>query len=209
MGKMRSPLVMQELTLPRGITFVFNPTMGSSKDEGIENLETDLLVLTQMESAHMSTGCRKIDALLGGIIEAQIKESGFKGSSGQHLLIDLSKSPAARQKYILLVGLGDYRRFNGRSVCALTFLILDTASKLKVQKLTLPIFPGRQSEGNINLAGTAAIIACRVQTFASRLPELQTFEFFCTSQARKHLQDGLMAKIPHCMICSNPELKQD
>ena len=203
--KLRNPLVLHHITLQRGVSFTLNPTMETKEDPGLENLNTDLLVLTQMSGAKMSHGMCKIDALLAGKLSESIEESGFTGKAGQSVLLD-SGSLGSKQKWILLIGLGDVPHFNGRTVCAMMRLVLEVADEKKVTKITMPIFPNRQTEDELNLAGTAATLVCRVNMFAAQLPELKEVELFCTPQARRHLQDGLFGKTPRCMVCLNPEL---
>lgn len=205
MTKMRNPLLVQQVTLPRGVTFVFNPSMGTAKDPGIENLDTDLLVLTQISGSHFSHGMQKIDEKLSGSLSKALQKQGFSGRSGESVLVDCRQIENASQKYILVVGLGDLAHFKGYTVCALMRRVLETARELSVRKLTLPVFPNRQTEQSLNLAGSGAIIACRVALFGE-LPDLEEIEFFCTPQARRHLQDGIFARVPHCMVCGNPEL---
>jgi len=205
MAEMTSHLLVQQVTSPRGVTFVFNPSMGTKQDPGIENLQTDLLVLTQMSGSHMSHGMQKIDERLSGELSSAMKEAGFAGHAGESVLVDCRKIENACQKFILVVGLGDLAHFKGYSVCGLMRRTLEVAKEHSVAKLTLPVFPNRQTEAVLNLAGSGAIIACRVATFGE-LPDLKEIEFFCTPQARRHLQKGLFAHVPHCMACANPEL---
>lgn len=203
---MRNPLVVQQVTLARGVTFTFNPSMGTKEDPGIENLETGMLVLTQMAGSHLSRGMQKIDELLCGGLSKALGSESFTGQAGESVLLDCRKIDACKQDYILVVGLGELSKFKGYSICGLMRLTLEAAVKTGVGKITLPVFPNRQTEAILNLAGSAAIIAFRVATFKSQLPELEELEFFCTPQAKRHLERGLLAKSPHCVACANPEL---
>ncbi len=202
---MRNPLVVHQVTLPTGVTFVFNSSMGTNQDVGIENLNTDLLVLTQMSCSHMSGGMEKIDAKLDAELSKAIEKNKFTGKDGETVLLDHSGDPSASQRYILLVGLGDLRHFKGITVCGLMRKALEVAKELGVSKMTLPIFPNRQSDQQLNLVGSAAIISCRTASFGD-LPHLKEIELFCTPQARRHLQDGILTRAPHCVVCGNPEL---
>lgn len=203
--KLRNPLILQQLTLPRGVSFVFNPTMGSKNDPGIENLKTDLLVLTQTSGSKMSEGMQRLDSSLGRALSKALMQNDFHGHTGESVLIDSGKL-GGQQNYILVIGLGSYAEFNGRTVCAFMRKVLEVSKELGVEKITIPVFPNRQTEGQINLAGTAATLVCRVRMFADELPKLKEVELFCTPQARRHLQDGLFCRTPRCMVCVNPEL---
>lgn len=205
MTTMHNPLLVQQMTLPTGVTFVFNPSMGTNADPGIENIDTDLLVLTQMTESHMSQGMQKIDEKLDGALSKVMKEQNFSAQAGESVLVDCKDHSAASQRFVLVVGLGDLRKFKGYTVCGLMRKALETAKELGVRKMTLPIFPNRQTEQELNLAGSGAIIACRVATFGE-LPKLEEIELFCTPQARRHLQKGLFVHAPHCMVCADPEL---
>lgn len=203
---LHNPMIVQSVCTPNGVNFVFNPSMGTRDDPGIENLATDLLVLTQMEGAHLSQGSQKIDQKLGGALSRAIAEQNFSGRAGEKVLIDCQAFKTG-QRYVLLVGLGDLAHFKGYTVCGLMRTVLETARTLGVAKVTLPIFPNRQTEDELTLAGSAAIMSCRVATFG-KLPHLQELELFCTPQARRHLQGGLLCKTPHCVDCANPKLQQ-
>jgi hypothetical protein len=203
--KLHNPMIVQSVCTSNGVNIVFNPSMGTNDDPGIENLSTDLLVLTQMSNAHMSQGTQKIDKKLGGTISKAIAAQGFTGQAAETILLDCAKFKN-EQRYVLLVGLGDPAHFKGYTVCGLMRTVLETARELGVAKITMPIFPNRQTEDELTLAGTAAIMSCRVSTFG-KLPKLEEIELFCTPQARRHLQGGLICKVPHCENCANPKLE--
>ena len=203
--KFHNPMIIRQVTLPRGVSFTLNPVMGTKEDPGIENLQTDLLVLTQMSCSHMSRGMSKIDAKLSGELSKTLAESKFEGKAGQTVLLDCRPIDGS-QKHILVVGLGPAKNFNGKSVCALMRRTLEIANQLGVEKITMPIFPNRQTGSNLNLAGTVSTLVCRVQMFMDDLPKLKEIELFCTPQARPYLQNGLNGHTPRCMICLNPEL---
>src|SRR5579883_1682490 len=151
--KLHNPMVVQSVCTPNGVNIVFNPSMGTNDDPGIENLQTDLLVLTQMEGAHLSQGAAKIDKKLSGALSQAISRAKFSGKAGEKILLDCAKFDCGQQ-YILLVGLGDLAHFKGYTICGLTRLLLETARELKVSKVTLPIFPNRQTEEELTLAGS-------------------------------------------------------
>jgi hypothetical protein len=205
MGIFRNPLVVHHVNLSTGVSVTLNGSMGTNDDPGIENHETDLLVLTQMSCSHLSEGAQKIDSKLNSALSKAIKEANFTGLSGETVLLDCRSNPLASQKYILLVGLGDLRYFKGSTVCGLMRKSLEVAKELGVRKMTMSVFPNRQTEGELTLAGSAAIMTCRVETFG-KIANLEEIEFFCTPQARRHFQDGLLTKTPHCTACSNPHL---
>jgi hypothetical protein len=206
--KFHNPMILRSIDLPRGITFTLNPIMGTQEDPGIENLETDLLVLTQMTSSKMSEGMQKIDRKLSGALSAAMKERAFGGDRGDFIVVDCRSISGAKQKYVLVAGLGSHKSFNSFVICGLMRLVLEEAQKLGVQKLTIPFMPNRQTEAQVSLAASVNTLVCKVRMFQDDLPKLQEVELFCTPQARQYLQDGLMGHTPRCMLCRNPELSK-
>lgn len=204
--KFHNQMILRSIDLPRGITFTLNPIMGTNEDPGIENLQTDLLVLTQMTSSQMSDGMQKINTKLSGALAKAIKDSAFSGRRGEHALVDCRKLTGSKPNYILVVGLGSHKDFNSFVVCGLMRLVLEVAKELGVQKITIPFMPNRQTEATVSLAASVNTLVCKVRMFQDDLPNLQDVELFCTPQARKYLQDGLMGHTPRCMLCRNPEL---
>jgi len=201
----QNPLVVQQVKLQNGIWVTFNASMGTADDVGIENLQTDLLVVTQMTDSRMSGGMEKIDAKLNLALSKAITEKKFEGRSGEMVLLDCRSTEHASQKYILLVGLGRAQDMTGKTACGLMRRAMEVAKTLGVKKITMPIMPNRQSVYALNLAGSAAIMVCRAATFG-QVPSLEEIELFCTPQARRFLQDGLLTRPPHCTVCDNPEL---
>lgn len=204
--KFRNPMILRSIDLPRGITFTLNPIMGTNEDPGIENLDTDLLVFTQMRSSKMSEGMMKIDNKLSGALSKAVKENGFSGKAGESVVVECQSPSTSKQKYLLLVGLGSYKNFNSFVVCGMMRLVLEEAQKRGVKKITIPFMPNRQTEDKVSLTASVNTLVCKVRMFQDDLPKLQEVELFCTPQARQYLQDGLMGHTPRCMICRNPEL---
>ncbi len=187
------------------------PVLGKKVTLVEEFLETDLLVLTGMEGTRSGGFVRELDDRLGGALSKAKKEAGFRGVLGSHVLIDLAKqgvSPA-RPRYILLVGLGDYKTFTLPIICGLMRLALEKAVELGVERLTLPVIPNRLSQHTINLIGTGSIIHCRVEErfmLHGSIGNLKEVNLLCTPQAKKHLDEGLSCQTPRCPICPDPRI---
>ncbi len=204
--KFHNPMILRSIDLPRGITFTLNPIMGTHEDPGIDNLETDLLVLTQMSGSMMSEGMQKIDRKLSGALAKALAQNDFRGKAGQSTVLNCQEISDSKQKFILVVGLGSHKQFNSFTICGLMRLVLEVANKLAVKKITIPFMPNRQTEEKVSLAASVNTLVCKVRMFADDLPNLQEVELFCTPQARQYLQDGLMGHTPRCMLCRNPKL---
>ena len=202
--KFHNPMVVQSFSLQRGVTFTLNSCLGTQDDPGVENIVTDLLVLGEMANCRLPA-VEALDAKLGGKVAAALADVNFTGQAGESVLVKVN-DPAASQKYILVIGLGDIVHYNGRSVCGFTRKVLEVAKELGVEKISIPFFPNRQTEEKVCLAATAATMVCRVTMFIPSLPNLKEIEIISTPQARRHLQDGLFGRTPRCIICTNPEL---
>ena len=183
--------------------FIITPTMGTASDPGIDRWQTDLLVLTAMSHSHFTEGMRKIDTALSGQLAQALEQSEFRGHRQDQPVLVPGTPGVSGACHYLVVGLGQYRYFGGSAVCDLFGTVLDQALKLGAAKVTLPIPPNRQTSRQVNLKGTAAVIACRLDHFAKANPKvkLPLIEFFCTAQAARHLAAGLGIAPSSCQQC--------
>lgn len=185
------------------VSFVLT-TMFGRNSESIEQLSTDLLVIDQHEHMRLGGGPRDIDTMLGGALSAAIEQHRFAGELGDHIVI---AQPSPRIKNILVVGLGRSGQFRRQTLCGFLRLVIETAKKLGVRRVTLPMFPGRLDE--ISVSGTLAVLKCRVAQYASQadgLGGLKEIEILSTPQARRWLVEGLSINEPLCHSCSNPQI---
>jgi hypothetical protein len=175
--------------------FVVSPSMGVAGAPGVEELRTDMLLLTRLAGLPLGPGPRAVDEALNGLISQKMKTMRFKGDLGQYILFDLDPRVHGDrlQRYVLLAGIGSTSKFNARAACQVFGLVLDKALEEGVSRLTIPIARNRMTVGNLNLKGMAHILKEVVDDKRSRVtrPALREIELFCTPQARKFIEEGL------------------
>ena len=170
--------------------------------ENLEIPETDLFVMTHMEHTSYGKGTRTIDELTEGAVHKAIQANGFTGKAGEYLLVHLPDFPF---KHVLLVGLGKSGDVGRTTVCSLYRMIIDTAARIKAKKVTIPFFPGLLID-DVNYKGLLAVLHCRIseRLRSGRLGELKEIEILGSSQARRHIIEGLKVDKQLCPVCRDP-----
>lgn len=179
------------------VAFVISPIFGKRMDD-IEELDTDLLVLTKLDHMYMGRGSARFDELLDGTISEHLRDAHMTGKKGDHQIFATTHNGI---RSVLLIGLGTPGEFSRPTLCGLYRLILDTARERGIRKVTIPIFPDRLTD--INLSGALAVLRCRVAEtlHASGLGNLAEIELLCTPQARRYIEDGLNVSGTLCGTC--------
>lgn len=175
--------------------------MGTAADPGIENLDTDLLVLLTATNSVTGPAMEKIDRGLNGLLFKALGAADFKGHEREKVLFKCPEgSPTG---FILVLGIGEHRKFTGCIMCHLFGIILDTAAQIAASDLTIAIQPNRQTADNVTLKGLAAIMRCRLHQYGlnHREQTLPQIRLFCTPQADRHLMSGLQVEPWICRPC--------
>ena len=207
----RSPRIPLSAPMPAISTV---PVLGRKPELVPELFDTDMLVLTMMESTRPAGLFSLLDERLRGLISRAREKAAFRGALGSYILLDLAQEGFAepRPRFILLVGLGDYKNFTLPIMCGLMRLVLEKSAELGVEKVTLPVIPNRLSQHSLNLVGTGSIIHCRVEErfmLHGGIGNLKDIVLLCTPQAKKHLDEGLACSSPRCPICPDPRIDTD
>lgn len=180
------------------------PTMGKSGSLEIPEIRTDLLMLTKLAGMPLGPTPSALDRALDGLILRKMKDADFTGEQGQHLLVDLGRRKHP-QRAILLVGLGNPQKFNGKVACQVFRLLIDQALEQGVAHAVIPFAPNRMTVSSLNLKGTAHILREVVDERLSgrkgARASLKEIQVICTPQARKHIQEGLDIPSRHKNVC--------
>ncbi len=189
--------------------FKVSTAFGCFSRNRLEQMPTDLLVLTAMHGVNLPAGLTSVDKVSGGSIVKALKNSAFNAHQGEHQVIDLSQKQLP-QKYVLVVGLGDFRRFNRRGACGLFSLAIDEAVRLGVKNMLIPIAPSRLSASSLSLTTTAATLRCCVEQKAKQgaLGKLEEIQLVCAPQAKRYVETGLAVDHQICPTCTHPTLGQ-
>lgn len=171
----------------------------------LENLtvpETDLFVMTHMRHTSFGKGTRALNSFTDGAVKDAIDASEFKGKAGEHIVFAVDNSPI---KNILLIGIGSPDDVHRTTVCAMYRLIVDEAARLGARKVTIPFFPGLLID--FNYRGLLAVLRCRLgeRHASGALGSLEEVEILCTSQARRHIVEGLKVEKQLCPFCRDPK----
>ena len=186
-------------------TFKVVSAFGCLSKQRLVETAADLLVLAAVRGAHLHSLYKPLDLAFGRRLTQHMLGKGFEGRLGERLLIDI-RDLGARQKYVLVVGLGPYRGFNKESACSLFRTIIDTANEIQAQSVCIPIPPNRLSQGAFSLKSTASVLKCRIEEriLRGQLGHLQEVLLVCSPQAEAHLLAGLAVSAPRCQLCTNP-----
>ena len=173
--------------------------------DNLEVLQTDMFLITHMEHTSFGNGILRLNELTDGAVLSNIADVGFQGLKGDFLLIEV---PDNSIKNVLVVGIGSADDVHRTTICALYRLAFEQATKIGAKKITIPFFPGLLFD--MNYRGMLAVLHCRIgeRVRANALGDLDEIEILCTSQARKHIVDGLVVTKQLCPICRDPKLTQ-
>lgn len=172
-------------------SFVVNPALKGAA--GVENIETDALLLCTVAGTELGPTTRAVDVSLNGLItrKLQSKKVGFTGEVGQMLSI---APKHAKAKRISIAGLGEMASLQPRNLCKAIHLNVEDALKRGDTHVAIPVVSNSMSQ--IKLKGQAKIIREVVETlllsaaYADREGTLEV-ELLCTPQAAHLIQQGL------------------
>lgn len=202
---MSKTAVSNEVTVsPQDLPITFRVrTAFKAHLENLEIPQTDMFVITHMEHTSFGNGILKLNELTDGAVLSQIEDVGFQGLKGEFLLIEV---PDSSIKNVLVVGIGSADDVKRTTICALYRLAFEQAKKIGAKKITIPFFPGLLFD--LNYRGMLAVLHCRIgeRVRANALGDLEEIEILCTSQARKHIVDGLEVSKQLCPTCRDPKL---
>lgn len=175
---------------------------GELKDLAIP--ETDLLVMTHLQSTSFGPGTTALDELTDGLLLSRIEEADFQGKAGETLLVQTN---TAGIKNILLIGLGKPLDVHRTTICSFYRMIIEHATKLGARKVSIPFFSGLLID--INYRGMLAVLRCRVDQSAQagEIGELAQIEVLCNHQSKRHIVDGLSVDKTLCAVCRHPKFK--
>lgn len=173
--------------------------------EALNEVESDLLLITEMDHMKMGPGPLEFDTILGGAISRAVADQDNKGGKLGHFVI-VPSPDGAKIKNVLLVGIGSPGAFKRLPLCGLYNLFFEQAVAIGARRATIAIFPGRLTE--FSISGLAAVLRCRLVQFASQhsLGELKEIEILCAPQAKRWVIDGLTVEKSLCSTCSEPRI---
>ena len=184
--------------------FIVTSGMGMAGRPGVHQLRTDLLLLTRLAGMALGPGPEAVDQSLNGLISRKAKQLRFTGELGKHLLVELDPKVHKDnpQRYVMLMGLGNHEKFDGRACCQVFRTLVDKAIELGVKHLTIPFAPNRMT--GMNLRGTAHLLREVVEEKAEALGDnfqLELIELYCTPAAKRHIEAGLKIPGRHKRAC--------
>ncbi len=181
--------------------FTIDARMGTSASPGVEDIRTDLLLLTKPAGTTLGPGPQVLDNRLGGLLSRKVKQHRFGGRLGQRIHLDLKPEIHDNpQRHVLLVGLGSSEQFDCKAACKVFAQLIDKALELGVEHVTIPFPANRMTGSSLNLKGTAHLLREIVERKLAELdgePKLKEIVIFCTPQAKQHVQKGLRAPVRH------------
>jgi hypothetical protein len=160
-------------------------------DAGLQEHETEMLMLTKLVGIPLGAGPKAIDEVTNGLLTQRMEAVGFRGELDELLSIQLGAEH--RQKNILLVGLGKPTRFDQCTLASVAEAAVAQAIKDGCHRLSVPVVAHRLTALNLNLKGTAFIVRQAAERVLSTIESDETFtvEFICTPQAKRHIDEGL------------------
>ncbi len=186
-------------------TFTVETAFGR-KTQALQQLfSVELLLLTKQQHTVSGGAFSRLDQALGGALTAAMDKEHFEGALGAHLLVEVSVADAPL-RYVLLVGMGSPEQDTRPNFCGLYRLAIDTANRLGLKTMGMPIFPGRLTAEFMNLKGMLAVLQCRAAERVRNTPQsaLREIKIFCTAQARRHVEAGLQIDHQLCQVCRDP-----
>ncbi len=175
--------------------FSVSPTLKS--DGGVESVRTPMLMLTKIQGMGLGAGPKAIDECCDGLLSQCIEAQGFKGGLAQAVTVELGES--SLQQNLVMMGLGTVSRFNPCGLAEVIEVAIDKTLERGCNKLTIPVVANRLTALNLNLRGTAHIVRQAAERKLATIESDETLEieFVCTSQAKRHIQQGLDVACRH------------
>lgn len=192
-----------DMTTPRIVSL---PVVGAGGSLGLAEIRTDMLMLTKFTGMSLFSGFVAVDSALKGLVSREMKQASFKGELGESLVIKVDPEvyPTYPQRYILLVGLGSSQSFGPQVACKVFQIMVDQATALGVESVTVPVVPNRMTGATLNLKGTAHLLSEVVEQAKSLAVVdmgLREVSVACTPQARRYIDDGLAIPSRHNRTC--------
>jgi len=166
-------------------------TKGKSFEDGLQEHDTDMLMLTKLNGVPLGAGPRAIDQLTNGLLTQRMEATGFNAQVGE--VVSISLPAGFHQKHVLLVGLGTTTRFDQCTLAEAIGAAVTQAIKDGSTKLSIPVVGHRLLALRLNLRGTAHIVRNAAERVLAAHPSTARFdiEFICGPQAKRHLEKGL------------------
>jgi hypothetical protein len=190
-----------------GVHIVVNAVLDAGARPCFNVLDTDLLVIPLLDHQASIDLSWAMNQQLVDITWEAIGFAEFAPKEGANILINPRDYGYTNDdvRHILVVGLGSPKRFERKEACMLFGTALQFASQIKAKKITIPVMPFRQTEGSMNLKGTAATLRCRIcKEKPLHGATLHEVEVIMTPQARPYFLKGLDITKQLCATCTLP-----
>jgi leucyl aminopeptidase len=174
-------------------------------DHSIQFVETPMLMVTQFAGMRISADFKALIDSTDGAYAKAVKRGKFTGDAGQSVVVALGRQNLP-QDSLVVIGLGRAQPFGCREIRMMMRKVVDAAVSKRVDKVTIPFLPRRTTSSNLSLSQTAHIMRCvAVDVLESKKSDRELeIEFYCTSQARRHVQSGLDRK-RRCHPCKDSD----
>ena len=177
--------------------FVFVAELGR---KSIDEIESDLVLVPVLAGMKVPRELHSRHEGVGELIKSAIKDGGFEGKRGDHLLLatDLCGSCGDANRHVFVAGIGRAEKFTGRTAFDVFQKIIEEAIRLDVQRVMIPFAPNRGTKGGINMKGMGHKLKMAVNAVFSRLEHpvrLTEVQIYCTPQAKPHIEKGLQIPV--------------
>lgn len=133
------------------------------------NTRTELFAVGVFEDLKLSTIGKEADGYVNGQMSAAIKNGDIKGKSGDTLIF------YGQKKRILLVGLGDKKKFDEESIRLTGGTVLKTAISKKLKTVALELFGGKKA-ASFSQALAEGIVLGSYQFITYKTQDKELFE---------------------------------
>lgn len=177
------------------VRFTISPTLAS--EGGMESTRTPMLMLTKIQGMGLGGGPKAIDEACDGLLSHHMEQQGFTGGLAQAVTVELGdESP---QQNLVMMGLGTVGQFTPCGLAEVIEVAVDKTIEKGCNKITIPVVANRLTALSLNLRGTAHIVRQAVERKLAAVESDETFEveFVCTTQAKRHIQQGLDIECRH------------
>ncbi|MEE8341626.1 MAG: leucyl aminopeptidase [Candidatus Neomarinimicrobiota bacterium] len=138
--------------------------------------QTDLFAVGVFEDLKLSKVGKEVDEYVNGQIIAAIKNGDVKGKKGETSLF------FGKKKRILLVGLGDKKKFDEEAIRLAGGTVIKTAIAKKLKTVSMELF-GNKKAASFNQALAEGIILGSYQFIAYKTQDKELFEIDSSSVA--------------------------
>lgn len=162
----------------------------------LDDIETDLVLLPMLSGMNVPASLHAEDPELAELIKSSIRDSGFEGKRGTHLVIERPQEGkrSRRKRFVLLVGLGRPDCFNATVAREVFEQLTEQAVRLGVTRVAVPFISNRMTRMCLNFKGMAHLLK---QAVAQGIHQadgnvaLREVQLLCSTQARRYIQQGL------------------